>query len=253
MVARYDSFAAEEACKGSASECSRLQLVTAPEVSAAEPSLSALHTMLPAAGTWQPKKAHKTAMAACSLFLPGSHPPRPHHPFAWESSRRSQHQVVSRHVSLFCSRACRALEALCQRLQGTGLRTMSTYDINTRSKPHLNIGTIGHVDHGKTTLTAAITKVLAEKGQSAAVAFDQIDKVHAPSEAEPDASMCCYGMLFMPSHPVAGSGRESSRHHHRNSSRWALLQLVGLQGTDALCHAYSVAASADKRWQLIQL
>ena len=54
---------------------------------------------------------------------------------------------------------------------------MSTYDINTRAKPHLNIGTIGHVDHGKTTLTAAITKVLAEKGQSAAVAFDQIDKV----------------------------------------------------------------------------
>ena len=54
---------------------------------------------------------------------------------------------------------------------------MATYDINTRAKPHLNIGTIGHVDHGKTTLTAAITKVLAEKGQSAAVAFDQIDKV----------------------------------------------------------------------------
>ena len=77
-----------------------------------------------------------------------------------------------------CALCSRALEALCQRLQwSTGLRTMSTYDINTRSKPHLNIGTIGHVDHGKTTLTAAITKVLAEKGQSAAVAFDQIDKV----------------------------------------------------------------------------
>lgn len=51
------------------------------------------------------------------------------------------------------------------------------YDINSRSKPHLNVGTIGHVDHGKTTLTAAITKVLAESGQSKAVAFDQIDKV----------------------------------------------------------------------------
>lgn len=36
---------------------------------------------------------------------------------------------------------------------------MSTYDINSRTKPHMNIGTIGHVDHGKTTLTAAITKV----------------------------------------------------------------------------------------------
>ena len=51
-----------------------------------------------------------------------------------------------------------------------------------RSKPHANIGTIGHVDHGKTTLTAAITKVLADAGKSAAVAFDQIDK--APEERE---------------------------------------------------------------------
>ena len=58
----------------------------------------------------------------------------------------------------------------------------SDYDINTRSKPHLNIGTIGHVDHGKTTLTAAITKVLAEAGKSKAVAFDEIDK--APEEKE---------------------------------------------------------------------
>lgn len=46
----------------------------------------------------------------------------------------------------------------------------------TRDKPHVNIGTIGHVDHGKTTLSAAITKVLAEKGQAKAMAYDQIDK-----------------------------------------------------------------------------
>ena len=51
-----------------------------------------------------------------------------------------------------------------------------------RTKPHLNIGTIGHVDHGKTTLTAAITKVLAEKGSADFVPFDQIDK--APEERE---------------------------------------------------------------------
>ncbi|MEX1030048.1 MAG: elongation factor Tu [Paenibacillaceae bacterium] len=51
-----------------------------------------------------------------------------------------------------------------------------------RSKPHINIGTIGHVDHGKTTLTAAITTVLAKKFGGAAVAFDQIDK--APEERE---------------------------------------------------------------------
>ena len=51
-----------------------------------------------------------------------------------------------------------------------------------RTKPHVNIGTIGHVDHGKTTLTAAITKVLAEKGLSEVKSFDQID--NAPEEKE---------------------------------------------------------------------
>ncbi len=51
-----------------------------------------------------------------------------------------------------------------------------------RSKPHLNIGTIGHVDHGKTTLTAAITMVLAKKGLSEITDFDQID--NAPEEKE---------------------------------------------------------------------
>src|SRR5688500_17754683 len=51
-----------------------------------------------------------------------------------------------------------------------------------RSKPHVNIGTIGHVDHGKTTLTAAITRVLSEKGLSEARSFDSIDS--APEEKE---------------------------------------------------------------------
>jgi len=51
-----------------------------------------------------------------------------------------------------------------------------------RKKPHANVGTIGHVDHGKTTLTAAITKVLAEKGGAEFIAYDQIDK--APEEKE---------------------------------------------------------------------
>src|ERR671938_1202390 len=50
----------------------------------------------------------------------------------------------------------------------------------SRTKPHCNIGTIGHIDHGKTTLTAASTKVLAEKGGATFTAYDQIDK--APEE-----------------------------------------------------------------------
>ena len=49
-----------------------------------------------------------------------------------------------------------------------------------RTKPHVNVGTIGHVDHGKTTLTSAITKVLAKKGLSSAMDYDKIDG--APEE-----------------------------------------------------------------------
>ncbi|OIV92579.1 hypothetical protein TanjilG_02342 [Lupinus angustifolius] len=57
------------------------------------------------------------------------------------------------------------------------MRSMATF---TRTKPHVNVGTIGHVDHGKTTLTAAITRVLADEGKAKAIAFDEIDK--APEE-----------------------------------------------------------------------
>ena len=58
-----------------------------------------------------------------------------------------------------------------------------------RSKPHCNIGTIGHVDHGKTTLTAAITKVLAETGTATAMDYAQIDK--APEEKERHNNLDC--------------------------------------------------------------
>jgi elongation factor Tu len=56
-----------------------------------------------------------------------------------------------------------------------------TKQVFVRAKPHLNIGTMGHVDHGKTTLTAAITKVLADRGMASYVPFDRIDR--APEEA----------------------------------------------------------------------
>src|SRR6202012_2778881 len=61
----------------------------------------------------------------------------------------------------------------------TGIRVMAKAKFE-RNKPHCNIGTIGHVDHGKTSLTAAITKVLAETGGATFTAYDQIDK--APEE-----------------------------------------------------------------------
>merc|ERR1719237_1322803 len=52
--------------------------------------------------------------------------------------------------------------------------------VYSRDKPHMNIGTIGHVDHGKTTLTAAITKAMADQGRAQFKGYDQIDK--APEE-----------------------------------------------------------------------
>src|SRR5487761_446829 len=64
--------------------------------------------------------------------------------------------------------------------QPRGERTMTKH-VYDRTKPHLNIGTMGHVDHGKTTLTAAITKVLADRGTAFYVPSDRIDR--APEEA----------------------------------------------------------------------
>lgn len=61
----------------------------------------------------------------------------------------------------------------------SSFRSFSSY---SRTKPHINIGTIGHVDHGKTTLTAAITKILSEKGGGKAMNYEDIDK--APEERE---------------------------------------------------------------------
>jgi elongation factor Tu len=51
-----------------------------------------------------------------------------------------------------------------------------------RTKPHVNIGTVGHIDHGKTTLTSAITKLLEKKGTASYIPFEDIDK--APEEKE---------------------------------------------------------------------
>src|ERR1700759_4303231 len=88
-----------------------------------------------------------------------------------------------------------------------------------RTKPHLNIGTMGHVDHGKTTLTAAITKVLADQGMSSYVPFAQIDR--APEEpargitiniahVEYETASRHYAHVDMPGHaaaPAGGGGR----------------------------------------------
>lgn len=65
----------------------------------------------------------------------------------------------------------------CSLVDRVSQRFLSTF---SRAKPHVNIGTIGHVDHGKTTLTAAITKILSEQGNAKAMSYEDIDK--APEE-----------------------------------------------------------------------
>ncbi len=82
-------------------------------------------------------------------------------------------------------------------------------DVFVRTKPHLNIGTIGHVDHGKTTLTAAITRYLSTKGQAQAKAFDEIDNAKeerergitiATSHVEYETSKRHYAHIDCPGH-----------------------------------------------------
>ena len=75
-----------------------------------------------------------------------------------------------------------------------------------RNKPHCNIGTIGHVDHGKTSLTAAITKVLAETGGATFTAYDQIDK--APEEKARGITISTAHVEYETLHPFTdGNGR----------------------------------------------
>ena len=77
-----------------------------------------------------------------------------------------------------------------------------------RTKPHVNVGTIGHVDHGKTTLTAAITMTLAEAGGAEAKAYDEIDA--APEEK-------ARGITINTAHVEYETG---NRHYH-SQSNWA--------------------------------
>jgi len=76
-----------------------------------------------------------------------------------------------------------------------------------RTKPHCNVGTIGHVDHGKTTLTAAITKVLSETGGAEFTAFDQIDK--APEEKERGITIATAHVEY-----------ETEKRHYTSTNRW---------------------------------
>ena len=84
-----------------------------------------------------------------------------------------------------------------------------------RSKTHVNIGTIGHVDHGKTTLTAAITNVLAKDGMAQAQAYDQIDG--APEEKE-------RGITINTAHVEY----QTDKRHYAHVLSWLLLHLMVL-------------------------
>lgn len=96
-------------------------------------------------------------------------------------------RIVPRLFSRTLSSQCINICNLCQKPQ-PNLKLLPKQRLflevckkySTEAKQHVNVGTIGHVDHGKTTLTAAITKVLQKKGYADFVSYDQIDK--APEE-----------------------------------------------------------------------
>lgn len=102
-----------------------------------------------------------------------------------------------------------------------------SYDINSRTKPHINVGTIGHVDHGKTTLTAAITKVLSETQGVTAVPFDQIDKVRAGRTR--------MGWL-QPAGQVVGGVRGAGAPHGRLKTHSLRAACTGARGEGARHH-----------------
>jgi elongation factor Tu len=78
-----------------------------------------------------------------------------------------------------------------------------------RGKPHVNVGTIGHIDHGKTTLTAAITTVLAEKIGGQARSFDEID--NAPEEKERGITIATSHVEYQ-TEPAISSGKLANKH-----------------------------------------
>ena len=86
-----------------------------------------------------------------------------------------------------------------------------------RTKPHVNVGTIGHVDHGKTTLTAAITTVLSTKFGGEAKGYDQIDA--APEEKARGITINTAHRLQSPSRSALADAGHAPRHHLQGRSR----------------------------------
>ena len=86
-----------------------------------------------------------------------------------------------------------------------------------RTKPHVNVGTIGHVDHGKTTLTAAITTVLSKKFGGEAKAYDQIDA--APEEKARGITINTAHVEYETEHRHYAHARHDATTHHREMGR----------------------------------
>ena len=130
------------------------------------------------------------------------------------------------------------------------------YDPNSRTKPHLNIGTIGHVDHGKTTLTAAITKVLAEAGGSTFLDYDKIDKARiagmrggtcvslstivcaTQSLYAIRSGMSCFGDLAQPSAAFLASSADGPYWHTSLLVLLATLEPCPDRGTQPRLHVH---------------
>lgn len=125
--------------------------------------------------------------------------------FASHTLKREHNPTLSQANSLFCLRS-----GVIHRRYTTAAKEDKT---NAKEQANVNVGTIGHVDHGKTTLTSAITKVLSKKGLAHSIDYDEIDKAPEEKKRGNQIESDTFSTL---SHSIL----LCIRHHHQHSPRW---------------------------------
>ena len=116
-----------------------------------------------------------------------------------------------------------------------------------RSKPHVNVGTIGHIDHGKTTLTAALTKVAADKGWAKYIPYDEVAKASESQGRRDDTKILTIATSHVEMHrPPTGTTRTSTARAMPTTSKNMITGAAQMDGGDpGSCRAVDGPDAAD--------